>query len=100
MILELSQFLGWTATFLFSVMLIPQIIKTIKTKDARGVSIILFIVYLIANIIALVYAILIDQNPLKIKYSLGIFTSVFYIGVFVYYKNQCKKREDNFNGYT
>lgn len=85
MVLEIAQILGWTATTLFSLMLIPQIIKTIRLKDARGVSLIFFIVYLIANIIALVYAFMIQQYPLKIKYSLGILTSLFYIGIFIHY---------------
>lgn len=86
MFLEFSQILGWTATILFSLMLIPQIIKTIKLKDTKGVSIFLFIIYLIANIIALTYALLIDQNPLKIKYTLGIFTGLFYITIFLFYR--------------
>jgi len=86
MILEISQILGWTATILFSFMLLPQIIKTLKSKDTKGVSITLFAIYLLANCVALIYATLIDQNPLKIKYSLGIITTVFYICIFTYYK--------------
>ncbi|MEK7125838.1 MAG: PQ-loop repeat-containing protein [Patescibacteria group bacterium] len=35
---DLAQILGWIATFLFSVMLIPQMVKTIKVKDTSGVS--------------------------------------------------------------
>ena len=88
MILDISQILGWTATILFSIMLIPQIIKTMKSKDTSGVSIALFVIYLIANIIALTYATLISQTPLKVKYTLGILTAVFYISVFVYYKRR------------
>ena len=45
--MDLAQILGWTATFLFSEMVIPQMIKTIKSKDTRGVSLLLFIIYLI-----------------------------------------------------
>lgn len=86
--METSQILGWTATFLFSMMVIPQIIKTIKSKDTKGVSIFLFIIYLIANIIALTYAFMISQTPLKIKYTIGIITSIFYIGLFIYYKQK------------
>jgi MtN3 and saliva related transmembrane protein len=88
---DISQVFGWTATILFSAMLIPQIIKTVKSKDTRGVSILLFIIYLTANIIALTYAFLIGQTPLKIKYSIGILTSVFYIALFIYYKKSIKK---------
>jgi len=82
---DLSQTLGWVATFLFSVMLIPQIIKTIKMKDTSGVSLFLFVIYLIANVIALIYAFLIDQSPLIIKYSIAIVTAIIYLSIFAFY---------------
>ena len=84
--MDTAQILGWTATFLFSIMIIPQIIKTVKSKDTKGVSLLLFVIYLIANIIAIVYAFMISQPPLIIKYSIAIVTTIFYIGLFVYYK--------------
>jgi len=83
--MNLAQMLGWIATILFSIMLLPQIIKTIKSKNTQGVSLLLFVTYLIANIIALAYAFLISQPPLQIKYSIAIIVSIFYIGVFFYY---------------
>ena len=87
--MELSQILGWTATFLFSVMVIPQMIKTIKLKDSSGVSLLLFIIYLVANIIALVYAFMIQQTPLIVKYVIAIFTTVIYIALYwVYFKRK------------
>lgn len=83
--MDLAQWLGWIATFLFSVMVIPQIIKTITLKDTKGVSLLLFIIYLIANVIALVYAFMIHQMPLIIKYIIAIVTTVVYIILFVVY---------------
>ena len=88
--MELSQILGWIATILFSTMIIPQMIKTIKSKSTDGVSLMLFVIYLTANIVALFYALLIDQAPLMIKYSIGITTSVIYIGLFLFYYNKEK----------
>ena len=87
--MDLAQILGWTATFLFSVMVIPQMIKTVRTKDTSGVSLLLFIIYLFANVIALAYAFLIYQPPLIIKYVIAIVTTVIYIGLYwVYYKRK------------
>lgn len=91
--MELAQILGWIATFLFTIMIIPQMIKTIKSKDTRGVSLLLFIIFLIANLIALIYAILIYQPPLILKYVLAILTTVAYITIFcVYYFREKRKR--------
>ncbi|MEK6943406.1 MAG: PQ-loop repeat-containing protein [Nanoarchaeota archaeon] len=89
--MDLAQTLGWIATFLFSVMIIPQIIKTLKMKDTSGVSLLLFVIYLVANFIALAYALMINQMPLIIKYVIAIVTTVFYIGVFFYFKKPKKQ---------
>ena len=83
--IQVAQILGWVATILFSIMLIPQIIKTIKMKDTKGVSLSLFVIYLIANIIALIYAFMINQSPLIIKYIIGIATTMFYIAIYIFY---------------
>jgi len=80
--------LGWIATILFSIMIVPQIIKTIKIKKTDSVSIMLFIIFLIANIIALIYAMMISQGPLIIKYVIAIIEAMVYIGLFIYYKRQ------------
>lgn len=82
----LSQILGWTATILFSLMIIPQMIKTIRMKDISGVSLPLFVIFLIANIIAFLYSYLIEQDPLLIKYSIAIITTIIYICIYIYYK--------------
>jgi len=86
--METSQMLGWIATILFSIMIVPQIIKTIKIKKTDSVSIMLFIIFLIANIIALIYAMMISQGPLIIKYVIAIIEAMVYIGLFIYYKRQ------------
>jgi MtN3 and saliva related transmembrane protein len=90
--MDLAQVLGWIATILFSIMLIPQILKTIKVKDTRGVSLLLFVTYFVANIIALIYAFMIDQSPLIFKYLLGIITAEIYLIIFMlYYKKKSKR---------
>lgn len=83
--MDLTQLLGWTATFLFSIMVIPQILKTIKSRDTSGVSLLFFIIYLIANVTALVYAIRISQSPLILKYIIAIITTIIYIAIFLYF---------------
>lgn len=88
--MELAQILGWIATFLFSVMVIPQMIKTMRTKDTSGVSLLLFVIYLVANVIALWYAFLIYQPPLIIKYVIAIVTTVVYIGLYWLYYTRKK----------
>ena len=70
--MQLSDLLGWTATGLFTICYVPQIIKTAKTKTVDGLSFRLLFISFIANIIALWYATLIKQPPLQIKYILAL----------------------------
>jgi MtN3 and saliva related transmembrane protein len=88
--MDITQILGWVATILFSIMLIPQILKTVRSKEIKGVSLLLFITYLVANIIALIYAYLIDELPLIIKYFIGIITAEIYIIVFIWFYKKSK----------
>ncbi len=86
--MDISQILGWTATVLFSVMLIPQMMKTIRMKDTTGVSLSLFINYLMANIIEFLYAFLIEKDPLLIKYFIATVTAVIYICIYVNFRKK------------
>lgn len=84
---QLAQVLGWIATILFSIMLVPQIIKTIKVKKVDEISIGVSVIALTGNIIALIYSLLIQQPPLTIKYILGIISTSIFMGVYFKYKN-------------
>jgi uncharacterized protein with PQ loop repeat len=83
--MELSTILGWTATILFTICYIPQIMKTLRTQTTAGLSILLLIVGFVANCVALWYSVLIGQAPLQMKYILGIIfvgmTIIVYISV-------------------
>jgi len=62
---------------------IPQIIKTLKTKTIEGLSFLLLFISFIANIIALWYAVLIDQAPLQVKYVLAIVLLALCLGLYL-----------------
>jgi MtN3 and saliva related transmembrane protein len=84
--MSLAQLLGWIATGLFSIMIIPQMIKTVRSRDTRGVSLFLFFIYLIANVVALIYAFLIAEVPLIIKYIIAIDTTIVYIAIYFFFR--------------
>ena len=87
---EIAQILGWVATFLFSIMIVPQMMKTIREKNVDGVSLFLFVIYFIANVFALAYAFLIIEPPLIFKYIVALGTTLVYLGLFTYYHNKVK----------
>lgn len=86
--MELSQILGYLATTIFSIMYIPQIYKTLKLQSIDDVSLAMFIMGFVGNIIALIYAILIDQPPLIIKYIIALIVIGIYLGVYFKIKGQ------------
>jgi uncharacterized protein with PQ loop repeat len=81
-----AAILGWVATGLFTLMLFPQIVKTLKIKKAEQVSGSQYVMCLIANIIALAYSIMIAQPPLMVKYVLGIIISTAYLVIYLKYR--------------
>jgi MtN3 and saliva related transmembrane protein len=54
---------GLTTTFAF----LPQIIKTIRTKDTKSISLPMYIIYVIGVLTWFVYAILIDEMAIVIS---------------------------------
>jgi MtN3 and saliva related transmembrane protein len=79
--MSLDQLLGWIATILFTICYIPQIIVTIRTKTIDGLSISLFVIQLLGNIIALIYSVMIWQPPLLVKYVVAIGMLVIVLAV-------------------
>lgn len=59
----IDQIFGWIATVLFTSIYFPVIGKYYKR---------MLVVGLIGNIIALCYALMIDQQPLQVKYAIAI----------------------------
>jgi len=96
--MDLTALLGWTATFLFTICYIPQIIKTAKTKTVEGLSFGLLVIQFVANIIALWYATRITQAPLQIKYALGlVFLAIciaLYLRVLQHNKHTARHEEE------
>lgn len=80
----MDNILGWIATILLTTYSIPQIVKIIKRRSVEDISIWMWSLYLVGHIVAIFYAVLINQNPLIIKYAISIVTSI--IVIIVYFK--------------
>lgn len=85
-IILLTKLTGWANMLLFSLVALPQIIKTIRTKKVEGVSISVYWIMLLANIDAGIYAFLINQPPLLVKYIFGFVSALIYLLVFYKHK--------------
>ncbi len=90
--MNLTNILGWTATVLFTICYIPQMMKTYRTKTIDGLSFRLLFISFVANIVAFCYATLIKQPPLQIKYTLAMFflAACIYLYLKVHFANRKK----------
>jgi len=93
----LIEITGWLNMLLFSIVTMPQIIKTFRTKVVDGVSLWSYYLLIFANIDAWIYAFLINQTPLLVKYTIGFFTALLYLFVYYKYGNHKKTKFDKIN---
>lgn len=90
--MAIETMLGWTATTLFTVCYIPQILKTIRTNTVEGLSFLLLLISFAANIVAFIYATLIQQKPLQVKYILAMIFLAMTIAVYLKVHLKSKKQ--------
>jgi MtN3 and saliva related transmembrane protein len=83
----MSQILGWIATIMLTTYAIPQIVKIFKRKSVEDISIWMWWLYLIGHLVALVYAIMINQFPLIFKYIVSMAISLVVIIFYYEYNN-------------
>lgn len=79
---------GWLSTVIFSVLLFPQIFKTLQVKKVDEISLWQYILAILGNLTALVYSMLINQPPLYYKYIFAIIMTIIYISIYIYYRKQ------------
>jgi len=86
----MTEILGWASTIIFSVCIIPQIVKTHKVKKVDELSISMWLMFFFGNVSALLYAILIEEPPLIFKYIFALITSFWLITIYIYYTRKQK----------
>lgn len=58
--------IGFTAGFLMAITMIPQIIKSLKTKSVEDISLLMIIIYIVSAFLWMIYGILIKSLPVAI----------------------------------
>ena len=80
---------GWTANILAVLLLIPQIIKSIKNKDTQSLSVFFLFLQMLSSIFWVVYSFILNEHPLiicMIIYCLES-TFLFFYKIYVEYNN-------------
>lgn len=70
--MELIDLLGYIAGMLVVLSLVPQVVKSWKTKSTRDISLLRYIIYIIGLILWIMYAVIIKNGPVAVMNGLGL----------------------------
>jgi len=68
--------LGYVAGTLVVISLLPQVIKSWKTKSTKDISMLRYIIYIIGLILWIIYALIIKNGPVAIMNTIGLFLAI------------------------
>jgi MtN3 and saliva related transmembrane protein len=82
-----TAILGWIATSLTTISFVPQAIATIRSKSTAGISLIMYILFVIGVIVWIVYGVFMSVNkdfysglPIWVGNSVSLFFSSIVLG--------------------
>ena len=87
-------YVGWFGAFLFSISAIPQVIKTMKTKEADDLSICFLLLWFFGEVSTLIY-ILVDDSLLAITHYplyINYIVNIIMIAYLLYAKHKYAKK--------
>ena len=86
-----QEIIGYIGCFLLIISFTPQIYKTFKTKKAEDISNYTVLLQILTCIFSLVYAIIIEANPIILSNAVVLLQLIFLLYASIYYvKNNSK----------
>lgn len=64
--MDTSMVLGYAAAFFSTVSFVPQVIKTLRTKDTSGISLLMYSVFTTGVALWLIFGIMTENMPVTI----------------------------------
>ncbi len=80
------QLLGYVAGILVVISLLPQTVKSWKTKSTKDLSLWRYIIYSVGLILWITYAIIINNGPVAVMNSVGLVLALSILYLKVRYK--------------
>ena len=83
--MELAQIIGLVAAFLTTAAFVPQVIRTLKTKSTRDISLGMFTMMFTGTALWLVYGLMIDELPVILANSVSVCLSfIIFFFILIY----------------
>ena len=64
------EIFGWAATIVVSLQFIPQLVKTIKTKNAKDISLFMIFLIMFGNVLWIMHGLIVLDMPITITNSM------------------------------
>lgn len=77
--------IGFAAGFLMAITMIPQIIKSLKTKSVEDISLLMLIIYVASAFLWVIYGILIKSLPVAITDAFAFCVSSMQLAIKIKY---------------
>lgn len=74
--MDIANIIGYIAAIFLSVLFIPQVIKTYKSKDVKGLSLIFLILEVITSVLFIIYGFLIKAIPVIVANCAALFCNI------------------------
>ena len=84
--MKIIDILGYVAGALVVLSLLPQFIKSWKTKSTRDISLWRYVIYVIGLILWITYAIIIHNGPVALTNSVGLILAILILYFKIKYK--------------
>jgi MtN3 and saliva related transmembrane protein len=88
--------IGLVAAFLTSVAVIPQVVRTYRTRHARDISIWQPLLLDMGMILWLVYGVMLRDLPLILANAFSIFCNTLLIGMKIYFKEDDNRSRSDY----
>lgn len=84
----MSQTIGYIGCFFLSIYLIPQVLKTYKTKKTEGISPLFIGIGITASVLMLTYGALIRAYPVVISNTIILINNILLMSLYLKYNNE------------
>ena len=82
----IENIIGFTAAFFISINLLPQILKSLKTKEVEDLSLSMILIVLTGSILWLAYGLILRSLPIIVSDGFGTLTSLILLGIKLKYR--------------
>ncbi|MBP8083217.1 MAG: SemiSWEET transporter [Spirochaetes bacterium] len=84
--MDTPTFLGYAAAFFSTVSFVPQVIKTLKTKDTSGISLLMYSVFTAGVALWLIFGIMTANMPVTIANVIVLILASMVLAMKIRYK--------------